>query len=292
MPSPKHKQLDTRTPVYIDILPESSSRWTSSSSHSRGSSSLYKSPRGAIAFHPSSNAPRRMTDIDPTVIFVSTSVVIAKSSYIVLLDGAPIHSEDTKLECIGPYYTGSANTPDEGPLLYSTALVPKYWEILRKSRDPTMYSILHDVYCPADPAPRLPRQLGRPRPAFIFSATYHFRYLVPERMPPSSVTPRRAYQANSHFTANTTRAYRNLPESICPPKHSMHPSLPLPDDESRVSHEDRSANPLNEQFIPDVGLDDGDFMIDVDDPPGVASKGVMPQSSASGFQKDVHDYIM
>ncbi|KAG2363313.1 hypothetical protein BDR07DRAFT_937098 [Suillus spraguei] len=288
MPFSKHKQLDTRTQVYIDILPESSPRWTSSSSHSRGSSSLYKSPRGAIAFHPSSNAPRRMRDIDPTIIFVSTSVVIAKSSYIVLLDGAPIHSEDTKLECIGPYYTGSVNTPDEGPLLYSTALVPKYWEILRKSRDPTIYTILHDVYCPADPAPRLPRHLGRQRPVLIFSATYHFRYLVPERMPPSSVTPRRAYQANSHFTANTTRAYRDLPESVCRPKHSMHPGLP--DDESRGSHEDRS---LNGQFIPDVGLDDGDFMINVDDSPDVASKGVMSQSSAPSFQKDdVHDYIM
>jgi transcriptional enhancer factor len=71
-----------------------------------------------------------MRDIDPTVTFVSPSAVIGKSSYIVLLDGAPIHSEDTKLECVGPYF---ANSSTDGPLLYGTPLVPKYWETLCKS---------------------------------------------------------------------------------------------------------------------------------------------------------------
>ncbi|KAG2148645.1 uncharacterized protein EDB93DRAFT_1043789, partial [Suillus bovinus] len=170
---------DTRTPVYIDILPESNSRWSSSSSYSRNLSSLYKSHRSGIALHPSSNTPRRIRDIDPTVTFISTSVVIAKSSYIVLLDGAPIHSEDTKLECIGPYLTDSANPSDDGLLLYSTALVPRYWEFLCKSPDPTVYTILHDVYRPEDPAPYLPRCIGRRRPVVIFSAIYYFRSPVP-----------------------------------------------------------------------------------------------------------------
>ncbi|KAI6101445.1 hypothetical protein EDD16DRAFT_1901217 [Pisolithus croceorrhizus] len=31
--------------------------------------------------------------------------VVGKSSYIVLLDGAPVHSEDTQLEYVGPYYS-------------------------------------------------------------------------------------------------------------------------------------------------------------------------------------------
>jgi hypothetical protein len=74
-----------------------------------------------------------MKDIDPTVTFVSPTVVIGKSSYIVLLDGAPIHSEDTKLECIGPYPTGAVNPSNDGPLLYSTTLVPKFWDTLCKS---------------------------------------------------------------------------------------------------------------------------------------------------------------
>lgn len=135
---PKHNQLpDSRTPVYIDILPESSS-WSQSSS---SRSSPYKSPQGAAASHSSSNTPRRMKDIDPTVTFVSPSVVTGKSSYIILLDGAPIHSEDTKLECIGPYPSGSMNPSNDGPMLYSTTLVPKFWETLCKSPGPSFSNL-------------------------------------------------------------------------------------------------------------------------------------------------------
>jgi hypothetical protein len=127
MPSSRRNNPpDTRTPVYIDILPDISS----SSSRSRVPTSSYKPPQSAAAPQPSSNSPRRMRDIDPTVTFVSPSAVIGKSSYIVLLDGAPIHSEDTKLECVGPYFAGSSG---DGPLLYGTPLVPKYWETLCKS---------------------------------------------------------------------------------------------------------------------------------------------------------------
>ncbi|KAG1790826.1 uncharacterized protein HD556DRAFT_1241703 [Suillus plorans] len=284
MPLSRRNQLpDTRTPVYIDILPESSSRWGSSSSYSCGSSStLYQSPIGL--YH--SNTPCRMKDIDPTVTFVSTSVVIGKSSYIILLDGAPIHSEDTKLECIGPYFAGSVNPPDDNPVLYGTALVPRYWELLCKSPDPTIYTILHDVYRPADPAPCLPRCLGRRRPVLIFSAIYHFRYSVPVCTPPSSVTPRRPYQANSPFIVNTARAYHNSLEPICPQRHPIHSYLS--NHESLQSHEDSSQNSLNEQSILDVGSDDGGLMGNL---PEAIFKGMMPQSSASGFPQDIHNYV-
>ncbi|KAG1900494.1 uncharacterized protein F5891DRAFT_294658 [Suillus fuscotomentosus] len=275
MPLSRHNQLlDTRTPVYIDILPESSSRWSSSST-------LYQSP---IGLHPS-NTPCHMRDIDPTVTFVSTSVVIAKSSYIILLDGAPIHSEDTKLECIGPYFAGSVNPPDNNPLLYGTALVPRYWELLCKSPDPTIYTILHDVYRPTDPAPCLPRCLGRRRPVLIFSAIYHFRYSVPVCTPPSFVTPCHPYQANPPSVINTAHAYYNSLEPVYPPRHPMHPCLS--DHESLQSHEDSSQNPLNEQFTLDSS-----FMGNVHDLPEAISKGMMPQSSASGFPQDIHNYIM
>ncbi|KAG1739252.1 hypothetical protein EDB19DRAFT_1908894 [Suillus lakei] len=293
--SSKHNPLPgTRTPVYIDILPESSSWWSTSSSHSRGPSSLYKSPQGAIAFHPSSNTPRRMRDIDPTVIFVSTSVVIAKSSYIILLDGAPIHSEDTKLECIGrsgPYFISSVNPSyDEGSFLYSTALVPKYWEVLCKSPDPTIYTILHDVYRPAKPAHCLPRCLGRPRPILIFSATYHFRYQVSARTPPSSVASRCAYQANSPFIANTARSYYDLLEPVWPREHPMHPSPPV--HKSHQSREDSSQNPLYEQSTLDANLGDGDFMVGIHDSPEATSKEMILQSVVLGFPNDIRNYNM
>lgn len=127
-----------RTPVYIDILPESSS--FSSSSHAPFSSPYNLPPQG-VASHTSSDTPRPIRDIDSTVTFVSPSAVVGKSSYIVLLDGAPIHSEDTKLECVGPYFTGSSG---EGPLLYSTPLVPKYWETLCKSPGPYFLSLMRN----------------------------------------------------------------------------------------------------------------------------------------------------
>lgn len=139
----KHPQTaDSRTPVYIDILPEhSQSRWVSSASppHSSASSSVPPTSPQAPSH---SGSARRMRDIDPIVTFVSPTPINGKSSYIVLLDGAPIHSEDTKLVCVGPYVS-SASAPSQspsstgsthgGPVLYNTALVPKYWDILSKA---------------------------------------------------------------------------------------------------------------------------------------------------------------
>ncbi|KAG2124619.1 hypothetical protein DEU56DRAFT_893061 [Suillus clintonianus] len=284
MPSSKHNQLpDTRTPVYIDILPELSS-WPSLSSRSRAPpSSLLKSPRAATAFHPSSNAPRRMRDIDPTVTFVSPSVIIGKSSYIILLDGAPIHSEDTKLECIGPYFTNSINPSDGGPLLYSTALVPKYWEILCKSPDPTIYTIIQDVYHPAP----LGSSSGRPRPILIFSAEYHFRYSVSVCKLPSSTSPYFAYQANSPFITNIARASYDLPQSNCSHNRlSMPPTLS--DQESLQSHEDSMQNQQCKHYIPDINL--GDFslveaMINNHDSSDATYKEMMAWSSFSSFLK-------
>lgn len=140
----KHPQTaDSRTPVYIDILPEhSQSRWaspTSPSSHSSASSSIALTS-AQVPSH--SGSARHMRDIDPIVTFVSPTPINGKSSYIVLLDGAPIHSEDTKLVYVGPYVTSasassqsstSTGSTQGGPVLYNTALVPKYWDILSKA---------------------------------------------------------------------------------------------------------------------------------------------------------------
>ncbi|KAG2122329.1 hypothetical protein DEU56DRAFT_864478 [Suillus clintonianus] len=289
MPS-RQNPPDNRTPVYIDILPESSSFSSSSSSRSRApSSSTYKPPQGAAA---SLNTPRRMRDIDPTVTFVSPSAFIGKSSYIVLLDGAPIHSEDTKLECVGPYFTGSSG---DGPLLYSTALVPKYWETLCKSPDPTVYTIIQDVYRAPDPATPT-RSLGRPRPVLIFSATYHLRYPAPVRAPQSSISPHFAYQANSPFLANNAHAYPDMINPIRPlpfQNYAMTPGLSEPG--RFQSHEYNTQNRLDEPFILDVSLENfslDDFMINLHDSPEATSNDMMAQSSSSSFPKDIRNYIM
>ncbi|KAG1842768.1 hypothetical protein DFJ58DRAFT_52215 [Suillus subalutaceus] len=235
-----------------------------------------------------------MRDIDPTVTFVSPSVFIGKSSYIIVLDGAPIHSEDTKLEFVGPYFTSSIIPSGGGPLLYSTALVPKFWEILCKSPDPTMYTIIQDVYH-RDPAP-LGRSSGRPRPVLIFSAKYHFQYSVPVCTPPSSMTPYTPSHANSPFIANVNHAHlKFLLEPNCARNRlSMPPSLLGQD--SLQSHEDNMQSQLYEQSIPDVSLRDFsrvDFMINNHDSSGsTTSKEMTVRSSFSSFPKDIRNYIM
>ena len=128
-PAPKPRQpAESRMPVYIDILPQlphlSSACYPSSSASTSSSN-----PRP-------SDAARYICNIDPTVTFVSPSPVNGKSSYIVLLDGAPVHSEDTTLEYVGPYLNFSSSTaraPGDQPVLYNTALVPKYWDVLCKA---------------------------------------------------------------------------------------------------------------------------------------------------------------
>lgn len=110
-------------PVYIDILP------SMGYGHSPTSAGSTSSPN----FRPS-DAARHIRNIDPTVTFVSPSPVNGKSSYIVLLDGAPVHSENTALEYVGPYFSSPvAQSPGDEPILYNTALVPKYWDVLREA---------------------------------------------------------------------------------------------------------------------------------------------------------------
>ncbi|KAG1762335.1 hypothetical protein EDD22DRAFT_581650 [Suillus occidentalis] len=279
MPSSRRNNpSDSRTPVFIDILPDPTPYSSSSSSRSRGPSS-YK-------LQPSSNSPRRMRDIDPTVTFVSPSAVIGKSSYIVLLDGAPIHSEDTKLECVGPYFAGSSA---DGPLLYGTPLVPKYWETLCKSPDPTVYTIIQDVYR----APDLPASTGssgRPRPVLIFSAIYHFRYPASVRAPLPAIPPPIPYQSsltnNPHAYPDPNRALPSQYYSMSPP-HS-HPGMFQP-------HEYATQNRLDEPFMLDVSLENfslDDFMINIHDSPDAPSNDVVVQSSSSSFPKDIRNYIM
>lgn len=93
-------------------------------------SSVSAASTSSSDFRPS-DAARHIRNIDPTVTFVSPSPVNGKSSYIVLLDGAPVHSEDTALEYVGTYFPSPiGQSPGDEPILYNTALVPRYWDVL------------------------------------------------------------------------------------------------------------------------------------------------------------------
>lgn len=239
---------------------------------------------------PTSDPDSRRLPEDKNIAYMLQTiyVVIGKSSYIVVLDGAPIHSEDTELECIGPYFTSSVIPSGGSPLLYSTALVPKFWEILCKSPDPTMYTIIQDVYH-RDPAP-LGRSLDRPRSVLIFSAKYHFRYSAPACTPPSSMTPYIAYHANSPFRANVNRAHPNVLEPNCPRNRPSMPPNPLGQD-SPQSHEDNTQSQLYGQSAPDVSI--GNYSsINNHESYATTSKEMMARSSFSSFPKDIRNYIV
>lgn len=193
--SPYLQAVESCTPVFIDILPENP-RFPS---HALSSSTTASSSSAVTG------TARRIRDINPTVTFMSPAPITGKSSYIVLLDGAPIHSEDTQLEYVGPYCPSTlspsvsslpspssssvvppaitptyahASHPQDNPVLYNAALVPRYWDVLCKATDPTLYTIIQNVFHTSNKACLSPSStsIQRQRPVKVFSAKYHFRY--------------------------------------------------------------------------------------------------------------------
>ncbi|KIJ63489.1 hypothetical protein HYDPIDRAFT_112907 [Hydnomerulius pinastri MD-312] len=295
--SKQRQPAESRMPVYIDILPEHP-RWSSTaygssrSSHAPVASSSMSSSHGS-SFRPS-DAARRMRDIDPTVTFVSPSPVIGKSSYIVLLDGAPVHTEDTKLEYVGPYFSSSqGQSPGDGPVLYNTALVPKYWEILCKAADPTLYTIIQDVYRAPDPTPNQGHS-QRPRSVLIFSAIYHFKY--PTTSPSASTTSRvRSPLATPRADASMTSAldHQVLQDYLNPirPMPFQKYSYPTSTPEKMRAASDLEQNVFDEPFMLDVDIEDfrfDDFTVNIQDSPDSTPRS----SSTAFFPKDLNTYLM
>ncbi|KAI9573174.1 hypothetical protein HD554DRAFT_2059548 [Boletus coccyginus] len=267
-PAPKPRQpAEPRMPVYIDILPQLPHLSSTGYPHSSSSTSS-SNPRP-------SDAARYICNIDPTVTFVSPSPVNGKSSYIVLLDGAPVHSEDTALEYVGPYLnfsSSAARAPGDQPVLYNTALVPKYWGVLCKAPDPTLYTIVQDVYRAPDPVPNQD-YTRRPRPVRIFSAIYHFQYcssagsgssygqpLTNVSSSGSSVTSAFGDQALPGFMQmNPTRAASS----------SMPPSHTVPASEGLRTPSEVDQNLFGSPFMLDVNFEQfvfDDFVASMDNP--------------------------
>jgi transcriptional enhancer factor len=131
--------LDTsvcRTFVCIELLPMDPTS-TCSAYHEEqffGSSSpaggVFSSNGVTDIFRPSSH-PRPICAIDPTITFVSRSVISAQSSCSVLLDGNTIHKEVTPLTLAGSCPDGYHDV--DSPLLYGVKLVPSYWQLLCES---------------------------------------------------------------------------------------------------------------------------------------------------------------
>ncbi|KAF9222304.1 hypothetical protein BS17DRAFT_708933 [Gyrodon lividus] len=296
--SKQRQPTDSRMPVYIDILPEHP-RWSSTAygssipSHAPVASSSVGSSSHGPSFRPS-DAARHMRDIDPTVTFVSPSPVNGKSSYIVLLDGAPVHSEDTKLEYVGPYYSSSSSSSagqnsGNGPVLYTTALVPKYWDILCKAADPTLYTIIQDVYRAPDPVPNQGFS-QRPRPVLIFSAIYHFQYLasLDSSTTASNIqSPPVGPAMTSALDDQVLHDYLNPMRPMPFQKYSVYPT---PTPEKSWTTPTMEQNVFDEPFMLDVNFDDvrfDDFTVNIQDSPD----GTPRASSGSFYPTDTNAFV-
>ncbi|KAF9461828.1 hypothetical protein BDZ94DRAFT_789344 [Collybia nuda] len=148
-----YNPLDSRTVIYIDILPDNSCSQGFPFDHA---SSFDDWSRSNVV-RPS-QLPRPIRSIDPTVTFLSQSPMSAQSSFTVQSAGMVVFSETTPLVSAG-------SAPDSNALLYSTTLVPGFWDKICASPNPTQYSITQEVI-----------QDGPESPSFTFSAVYKFNY--------------------------------------------------------------------------------------------------------------------
>ena len=78
----------------------------------------------------STNIPRFLHNIDPTVTFLSHSVSNARSYFTVHLGDRLIFSESTTLELVNP---DDPKTSNVNGILYKTSLVPGFWDTLSQS---------------------------------------------------------------------------------------------------------------------------------------------------------------
>ncbi|KAJ7469218.1 hypothetical protein FB451DRAFT_1256094 [Mycena latifolia] len=147
------------TVMYIDILP------TGAPHDVRPSSKPSPwSDSGDIVR--ASDHPRSITSINPVVSFTSRSPLVAHSRFTVYSEDLILHAETVPLTLL------PQQAPQSSDFLYSTRMVPKYWQVILDSPDPTRFTIFQEV-------------VREDNPLIAFSATYKFSYPV-RRLPDSS----------------------------------------------------------------------------------------------------------
>ncbi|KAJ7434312.1 hypothetical protein B0H11DRAFT_734293 [Mycena galericulata] len=138
------------TVMYIDILPERSPDKTYTSNPSPWSD------HGDVIH--ASDRPRHLGTINPTVSFTSPTPILAHSRFTVYSEDLILHAETVPLSLLKEHTLQS-----QSKFLYTTKLVPKYWQVILDSPDPTRFTIFQEV-------------LKDDNPTLVFSATYKFSY--------------------------------------------------------------------------------------------------------------------
>jgi transcriptional enhancer factor len=154
------------TVVCIDLLPRDSSSPCGACDTNQPAEGIFSSDGPTDIFRPSYH-PRPICIIDPTVTFVSRSVISAQSSCLVLLDGATIHKEVTPLALAGS--SSEPRSEDNFPLMYGVKLVPNYWESLCRSPGKLLISTMSEYHAESNIDIQIPHDTR----LFKRSGVYH-----------------------------------------------------------------------------------------------------------------------
>ncbi|KAM6502745.1 hypothetical protein JOM56_002722, partial [Amanita muscaria] len=149
--------------IYIDILPPSNAAIlldvTDPSSWRRQLPSYLTNHIEHVNYVQISQHPRHLRYIDPTITLVSPSIINARSSFTIRVQGAIVFTETIALAPAGSLSDNCNNAH-----LYRTPLVPGYWEAISRSADPTKFTIEQTVH----------KECFTPSTPPLFSAIYKF----------------------------------------------------------------------------------------------------------------------
>ncbi|KAI0079831.1 hypothetical protein K474DRAFT_475719 [Panus rudis PR-1116 ss-1] len=157
------------------------------------------------------NTPRPLRVINPTVTFKSATPLTAQSVFKVFHNGTIVHTETTEFQlCSSSCLPQSPwSSQVECSFLYSTTLVPQYWQRLCESLDLNPYTIEQDVVTSSDtsssesPSPSDPTRT-------LLSVVYSFNmYKSSGSTPPQSPISTSSAGGSVHadalsFTAEST----------------------------------------------------------------------------------------
>jgi transcriptional enhancer factor len=167
------------TVMYIDILPERSPDMIRSEN-----SSLPRSDTGDVIR--ASDYPRQLKSINPTISFTSPSRIVARARFTVHSEDLIVHTENVPLLLLPDH-------PQSSGFVYTTKLVPKYWQVLLDSPGAGInyVSVSQTDTAPADPTRFIISQevVKESNSTILFSATYKFRYSGGRHNPQPDLAP-------------------------------------------------------------------------------------------------------
>lgn len=109
--------------ICIDIVPDNPS-YSSSPVSSQFSFGYPHSLNDNSSEVRLSQQPRPIRSIDPTLTFLSHTAISATSIYTVFVNGTTVHSE------VAPLSQRPSRSDADGSYVYSTTLVPSYWQTI------------------------------------------------------------------------------------------------------------------------------------------------------------------